>query len=319
MIHTAKQINHHLLGAKKVVIVPHQNPDGDALGSAAALTDYLVSLGKNPQIFCPAPILKKMQFLPYLERVIYTPAVFEDLSIDTIIVLDSGDLRYAGIDHLIKTHPADIINIDHHHTNERYGKINLVVPTASSTSEIVFNFFKHNHIGLNHKVATALLTGLVSDTDNFSNGATSSEALSIASELIRAGGNLNLINGWTLKNKTPDVLRLWGATLSRLTRHEGLDLAYTYLTREDLIKNNVSESESEGIANYLNNLDGVKISLILKETEDGKIKGSFRTTRDDTDVSALAKKLGGGGHKKAAGFTTGGTIKEVLAKILTEK
>lgn len=319
MINIAKQINHHLLGAKKIVIVPHQNPDGDALGSAAALTDYLLTINKNPQIFCPAPIQKKMHFLPYLERVIYHPAVFEDLSIDTIIVLDSGDLRYAGIDHLIKNHPADIINIDHHHTNERYGKINLVVPTASSTAEVLFHFFKHNHVGLNHKMATALLTGLISDTDNFSNGATSGEALAVASELIRAGGNLNLINGWTVKNKTPDVLRLWGATLSRLTRHEGLDLAYTYLTREDLTKNNVSENESEGIANYLNNLDGVKISLILKETEDDKIKGSFRTTREDVDVSVLAKKLGGGGHKKAAGFTAAGTIKEVLSKILTEK
>lgn len=93
-------------------------------------------------------------------------------------------------------------------------------------------------------------------------------------------------------------------------------MVYTFITQKDLTTHQISESDSEGIANFLNNLDEGKMALILKETQDGKIKGSFRTTKDDVDVSALAKKLGGGGHKKAAGFTTSGTIKEILEKII---
>ena len=114
-------------------------------------------------------------------------------------------------------------------------------------------------------------------------------------------------------------LRLWGVVLSRLQNLEAEKLVYTYITLADLTTYQVSESESDGIANFLNNLDNGGACLILKEIEGGKVKGSFRTTSDTLDVAQWAKKLGGGGHKKAAGFTTNGTIQEVLGKLLTIK
>ncbi|EKD43482.1 MAG: Phosphoesterase, RecJ protein, partial [uncultured bacterium] len=145
---------------------------------------------------------------------------------------------------------------------------------------------------------------------------TSESAMAAAGDLIRRGGNINLINEHVVRNKSINLLHLWGAVLNRLNKHEALDMVYTYITQADLTTHLVSENDSEGIANFLNNLDEGKMALILKETSDGKIKGSFRTTKDDVDVSALAKKMGGGGHKKAAGFSTIGTIHEVLEKIL---
>jgi len=102
----------------------------------------------------------------------------------------------------------------------------------------------------------------------------------------------------------------------RLTKKENSDMAYTYLTIKDLTQYGINDDDVEGISNFLNKLDGAKVSLFIKETADGKIKGSFRTTNDDVDVSALAKKMGGGGHKKAAGFTTDGTIENVVNKII---
>jgi len=142
--------------------------------------------------------------------------------------------------------------------------------------------------------------------------------MNIASHLIHAGGNLNLINTKTIKNKNINTLKLWGTVLGRLEKHPELDITYTYINQTDLDEHSVEESESDGIANFLNRLDGSKITLILKETKSGKIKGSFRTTDNDTDVAALAKIFSGGGHKKAAGFTADGTVQSIWEKIIAE-
>lgn len=317
MVHTAQQIHQHLKRANKVIIIPHQNPDGDALGAATAFHEYLTQMGKPAVIFCVTDFTSKLEFIPNIEHLTRDTAVFQDPDVDTVVVLDSGDLVYAGVHAFLQNHKATIINIDHHNTNAQYGHINLVLPTAASTTEILYHYFRHNSVRLNHKMATSLLTGLTTDTGNFSNAATSAVALSVGSELIRSGGNLNMINDATVKNKSVDALRLWGKVLGRLTRHEESGITYTYVTLKDLEEHQVPDNETEGIANFLNNLDNTDIALILKEIPGGKVKGSFRTTKDGIDVSAMAKKLSGGGHKKAAGFTVDGTVEEALKQILT--
>ena len=310
------QIHEQIKNAKNVILIPHQNADGDALGSATALFDYLHTHNINARIFCLTPVSPRLAFLSHTEKVTTDQNIFLDKTIDLIIVVDSGDLEYAGVYNLVKDHPATIINIDHHHTNKQFGHHNLVITTASSTAEVIYHLLRHLHARLSHRMATSLLTGIITDTDNFTNSASSESAMSAAGDLIRHGGNLNLINSYTVRNKSVNLLHLWGEVFNRLNKHEQMDMVYTYITQADLEKHQVNENESEGIANFLNNLDEGKIALILKETADGKIKGSFRTTKDDVDVSALAKKMGGGGHKKAAGFSTAGTIQEVLEKIM---
>lgn len=317
MTHTATHIHTHLQQAKKIIIVPHQNPDGDAIGSATAFMHYLRYIGKPGIIFCSTPISRRWDFLPYSDHATHDPNAFNDPDVDTIVVLDSGDLLYAGIQHLVTNHPATIINIDHHATNESYGHLNMVLPTLSSTTEVLYRFFKHNHVPFNGKMATSLLAGFITDTDSFTNAATSAEALAAASDLVHHGGNFHTVTDYTMKNKTIESLKLWGTVLSRLKKHETLNLTYTYITHADLTEHNFGEQETEGIANLLNNLDDTAIALILKETKDGTIKGSFRTTKDGVDVSELAKKMGGGGHKKAAGFSAQGSIDSVLATILS--
>ncbi len=317
MKHLAQSINHRLCAAKKVLIVPHQHPDADALGSAAALYEYLKQTGITADIFCVTAPNEKLHFIPHSDRVVTDRTAWQDREVDTVVVVDAGDLRYAGIADLVKGHRAEIIVIDHHITNERYGHFNLVVPTASSTAEILYHFFQHNHIPINERMATALLAGLTTDTGNFTNSATSARAFAIGGELVRSGGNLNRVTEATIKNKPIAALQLWGRALSRLTTDETSGITHTYLTQADFTDCGVPDNESEGVANFLNNLESSPIALILKETTDGAVKGSFRTTRDDVDVASLAKQLGGGGHKKAAGFTITGTIPEVLQKILT--
>lgn len=322
MQHKAQQIHHHLSRANRILIVPHQHPDADALGAATALYEYLQQTQRHAHIFCATPVHQKLNFLAHSQTVHTNPNLILNQLVDTVIVVDSGDLRYAGIAEHLDGHPATIINIDHHATNEQFGHINLVLPTASSTCEIVFHFFRYNGIKVSPSMATALLAGLLTDTGNFTNAATSATAMSVAGELVRAGGNAMLVNNAIINNKSVETLHLWGTVLSRLEKvpygpDGALILIHTYVTQNDLREHSVGDAEGEGIANFLNTLENADVVLILKEMPDGTMKGSFRTTKDTVDVSALAKKLGGGGHKKAAGFSFTGTREEALLKILT--
>ncbi|MFH1789534.1 MAG: bifunctional oligoribonuclease/PAP phosphatase NrnA [bacterium] len=317
MIYIHKQINDRLKSADKVIIVTHKNPDGDALGSAAALSGYLKEEKKTASIFCASPMPAMYDFLHHLENYTTDPSVFEDEDIDLIVVLDSGDLEHAGISGIIDEHRASIINIDHHPTNKLFGHINLVDHNASSTAEIIFKFLNFNRARFGRKTATALLTGIITDTGNFTNSATTISAINSAGALLRQGANLRVINKAGNRNNSLDMLKLWGVVLNRLEHHEPTGVTYTYLTQKDFLKHNITHEEADGVANFMNNIDNIKIGLFVKEIEDGKIKGSLRTTRDDVDVSKIAKLLNGGGHKKAAGFTIDGEIKLAIEKILT--
>ncbi|MFH1291619.1 MAG: DHH family phosphoesterase [bacterium] len=316
---TSKKIHEHLDKAKQVLLVCHQNPDGDAIGSISVMIEYLKKLNKQFRAFCVSEVPDNLKFIPHAHVVDNNHSLFVEKNTDTIIVLDSGDMRYAGIDKLVENHQATIINIDHHPTNENYGHFNLVDNQSSSTTEVLYNYMRYNGIRLNRNLATAILTGIITDTGNFTNSATSISAMSASGQLLRAGANLDLINKWTVKNTSFNALKLWGVALKRLEHRQEQDLVYTYLTKKDCDDLKINEEQADGIANFMNSIVGVKIGLFMKEMGNNQVKGSLRTVHNNVDVSAMAKKLGGGGHKKAAGFTIEGTIKEVLNKILTIK
>lgn len=313
----SKQIYNKIVQSKHILLVPHQNPDGDALGAITALIHWLRNLGIEHTAYSNTAIPDQHGYLPHLDNFSQDESIWTKGKFDLMIVLDTGDLYHAGIDEHIKNMPERpfVINIDHHATNENFGDLNLVLPQASSTTEIIYKFFKLNDVEIDNHMATCLLTGIITDTDNFTNSATTVHSLQIASELIAKGGNINLIKELIFKDKSIGVLKLWGAILSRLQKHDTHEIVYSYVTQKDLRTHAVDESELEGITNFMNNLSEGKAALILKELPDNKVKGSFRTTSDAVDVSKIAKSLGGGGHKKAAGFTVDGSIDDALLKI----
>jgi phosphoesterase RecJ-like protein len=253
-----------------------------------------------------------------MEHLTSDPAVWQNPPWDLIIVCDSGDLGYAGVDTYISalTKKIPVVNIDHHVSNTRYGDAKLVVDTASSTCEVLYHFFAVNHIPVNPHMALSLLTGLMYDTDNFTNGATSRTALAIGSDLVRRGADLSFVRHALFQNKSIPTLQVWGSVLGRLTKVPDLDLTYTFITMRDLTERELEEKDAEGIANFLSTLGETDISMFLKETKTGDVKGSFRTTHDVHDVSLMAKKFGGGGHKKAAGFTVPGPMDSAVTHIL---
>lgn len=307
----SQKIQSKIKEADNILLVCHQQPDADAVGSIVSLSEWIFSLGKKQTKFCKDPSPESLAWLTNFENLETKAGNILHNDYDLMIVVDSGDLQYAAMDDIVKrfTKKPFIINIDHHATNKFYGDLNVVDINAASTTEIIYRIFKTLKINISPRVASALLSGIIGDTYSFTNPNTGQQSLEAASGLLLSGASLPKVNDSVLKNKSVDMLRLWGRALTRLRYNPRLDMAVTVVTHEDMADFNHDYEAVEGISNFLNNLDGVKAALILIQQGE-MVKGSFRTNNDLIDVSKLAKMLGGGGHKKAAGFKVKGQIKE---------
>lgn len=306
--HNFGRIHETLRRAERVLLVSHKKPDGDTLGAGTALLNWLRREGKDAVPFCADQPSRAFRFLDNVHLYRSDPAVFAG-RYDAVVVLDSGDLRYAGVhDHMPRLAPGyTLVNIDHHVTNERYGHLNAVLPDASSTCEVVWRFFGANGVAIDQRMATSLLTGLYTDTSNFSNAGTNPMSIQAASGLVACGARHQDILNHLLHDKSVDLLRVWGILLSRLRHHQGYDVISTYILESDVA--GLSNEAVDGAANFLNGVaGGCDTILTLRELPHGQVKGSFRSVK--RDISKLAKLLGGGGHRKAAGFTVPGRIAE---------
>lgn len=293
--------------AKRILLVADGKPDGDSIGTTLAFYRWLLREQKDVFAFCSSPLPKNLLFLDYAQKIEQDGALFAQ-PYDLIITFDAGNLRHCGIDQLIPTTPAgySLIVFDHHATNERFGNINAVFTDACSTAEVVYRFFEEQHMTIDDRMATSLLTGIIYDTSSFSNSGTTSKGLEAAGNLFACGARQTDVLKHLVQNKSVDGLKLWGLALARLYYHPTLDVVSTYFLAEDL-PTKASEEAVEGMSNFLNAACGnADTMLVLRETRDGKIKGSLRSIK--RDISKVAQLLGGGGHKKASGFMVNGRI-----------
>ncbi len=292
------------------VLVCHIDPDGDAIGSMMALAEILESQGKKVTRICKDPVPVFFNFLAGADLI---KNVWK-ADFDAIILLDNGDFRRTGFQSEIlaaKNKQIPIINIDHHPKNDlwRIAKINCVDDSASSTCEILAEILTGLGYEINNSIATSLLTGIFYDTGGFQHANTTPKVLEITSELLKKGAKLKIISQKLVSARSMALFKLWGIALSRLTVSQKYGISYSILTQKDLEKTNATEEEIFGLVNLLNTNADSKAALLLYEAENGKIKGSLRTENDAINLTRLAEFLGGGGHKKAAGFTVGGRIK----------
>ncbi|MFA5130098.1 MAG: DHH family phosphoesterase [Patescibacteria group bacterium] len=295
--------------ANRILLISHKKPDGDTTGSTTAFFNWLVSEGKHPVMFCVDTPPMTFSYIRNIDRYTSDISVFEK-KYDLIISFDSGDLRYAGVEpYMQNLQPGYFLaNVDHHKTNAYFGDLNIVALDASSTSEAVYRFFNANDIFIDADMATSMLTGICTDTSNFSNPLTSAQSLSAGSNLIASGARFNDIIRYFWKNQSFDALGVWGLMLSRLNYQPTYDIATSYLT-EDELKNMplvITEQMVNFLAGAVRDVDTV---LLLRERNNGTINGSFRS--HVRDVSTLAKTLGGGGHKGAAAFAMNGKFEKV--------
>jgi len=296
--------------AQNILLVCHPQPDADAIGSLAAMSAWLSRLNKKHFKFCRDAVPANLGWLLDFELIGENIDGFFNQTFDLAIILDSSDLKYAGLDNIFSklVKPPFLINIDHHATNSLFGQINVVMTQAASTTEIVYYLFQSLEFNFSPPVANCLLAGLIGDTYNFTNPNTTTESLRMASGLMANGASLTKVVNSVFKNKTVDTIQVWGRALERLYFNQEWQLVTTIVTEADLPLDLPLAEATEGTANLLNNLSGVKAVLILQQQPEGIIKGSFRTNDNLIDVSKLAKILGGGGHRKAAGFKIKGKL-----------
>ena len=217
-------------------------------------------------------------------------------------------MSYSGIESLLekfRVSGVSLVNIDHHRESN-YGDINIVDSECASTSIILYEVFDYLGVSVDKDMATSLLAGILVDTNSFSNSATSSESMEVASELVQHGGKYGLINRELYKNKERGWLEMWARVLSRLSKNDKLKVVYTVILREDF--GSIDVDDLDGVANFFNHMMDADVSMVLREKESGEIKISLRSNNDKVDVSELARQLGGGGHKKAAGFSVYGRL-----------
>lgn len=295
----------------KILLMIHENPDGDTLASASALFQAFTRAGKSPAMVCRDSVPKPFLFLPEIDK-IHHDLLFGDFEI--ILVIDCGDLRRTGFaERLIKfaqTKQKYLINIDHHPKNDlhKLASFNLVDHDASSTAEIVYNLLEVMEEDLDKNIATALLTGLYTDTGGFKHANTSAKTLEIAADLMRAGGRIKTITQNVSLNKSISAMHLWGLALSRMRRSR-LGIVSSVITRADLARCEATDEDLAGVVNLINSVPASLAAILFYETADGKIRASLRTENDKVDVSRLAAIFGGGGHKRASGFTVDGHLK----------
>lgn len=302
---------HHLLqNSKRTLLVSHKKPDGDTLGGATAILNYLLREGKEVRIFCVDRIPEQYSYLPSIEHFTSDPAIFEE-DFDLVCLFDASDPAYAGVADLIKSMPRrpTIVNIDHHATNLRFGDLNVLFTDASSTAEVIYRFCEANRVFIDPRMATCLLTGIITDTSNFVNPATNAVCIRAASDLLVCGARLGDITNFLMRNKTVHGLQIWGHALERIRENNELGIASTVVRDTDLAEIGAEVGDAvEGLANFLTAVLNVPIIMVLYEKTDGTVKGSLRSARKD--VSLIAKIYGGGGHKKAAGFSVTGAVGE---------
>lgn len=299
--------------AKNILVTTHQAPDGDAIGSICAITLLLKNLKKNFTAIIDS-LPDTYEFIPgthHLSLLEESTIILKN--IDLIITLDFNEISRSPLHEILieaQNNNIPFINIDHHQANSNFGTVNLVNKNESSTTCLLHKFFCDNNLSITPDIATALLTGILTDTDHLSNSSTTPYTVSAASHLLIHGAHLYRITQNTRGNKTINTMNLWGEALNKLQHNKKWNIAYTIITQQDLKKYNVTSEAIEGIPNFLTSLHNLNAILVLKETEEHTLKGSLRTTNKTIDVAELAKHLGGGGHKKAAGFSINGLVEK---------
>jgi len=308
-----------LSAGERFLITTHEGPDGDALGSTLAMQEALTQLGKDSIMFLAEkefPLPLEYRFLP-LQEVFHEPPA--DLADRTVIFLDCGNIDRMPVDWL--RDGRRMLNIDHHHDNTRFADVNLVDVSASSTAEIIFEICRRLGVEITESIAQALYVGLITDTGQFMYENTDARTHRVAAELIESGVD---VNGTfrRLYERVPEAkLKLIARALERIDRRLDGALSTTYLSAADYAATGADETLTEGIIDFVRGIEGTSVAAVVRDKPDGRRdarKVSLRSTDGSVDVSVIARKMGGGGHQRAAGFSTDQSYED-LVEFLSEE
>ncbi len=303
----------------RFVVTSHDNPDGDALGSLLATHLALDALGKDSVMVLggTAPLPGEYAFLDLEGHGLVRQAP-ADLDGRVLVAVDCAQESRIVDPTLVAAAPFTV-NIDHHHDNTRFGDVDLVVEDASSTGEVLADVFASLGVTLTPQIAEALYTAIVTDTGRFQYSNTTPKALRLAAGLVEAGADVSKVFVEVYESTPFAKLKLLARALERATELADGRVVVSQLLREDFDAARAEEPYSEGIIDHLRAVDGAELVVLVRELPEGAAsarKGSLRSHPDGVDVSAIARSFGGGGHKRAAGFSTDLGMDEITRRIV---
>jgi phosphoesterase RecJ-like protein len=308
-----------LRAAERVVVTSHDNPDGDAVGSLLATHLALASLGKDSVMVLGGeqPLPGEYGFLGLAEHgLLRAPPA--DLAERVLVAVDCAQENRIVEPALLASAPTTV-NVDHHHDNTRFGDVNLVVDDASSTAEVLADVFAALGAVRTPEIAEALYTALVTDTGRFQYSNTTPKALRLAAELVEDGADVGRVFVEVYESTPFPKLKLLARALEHATELAGGRVVVSELRREDFEAAGAEEPYSEGIIDHLRSVDGAELVALVRELPAGataRRKGSLRSHPNGVDVSAIARSFGGGGHRRAAGFSTDLELDEITRRIV---
>lgn len=311
-----KEIN----DSKKILVNCHRGPDSDSVGSALALSKVVRGLGKEVEIVCPSDIPEDLQFLEgssEIKKIDY--ATFKFAGYDIFLVIDSSNYSMvSGSRELPVTKDIPLIVIDHHFSNDRFGSINLVDSDMTSTGELLFHIFKDWGVKLNQEIAQSLLTGIIGDTGCFQYQNVADRTLEVGAELIRLGANKDEIIYNIYRNVGFNEVKIWGKIIENMQIDKEHRFVWSVLSVTDYQNAIGVDSAKEDAANlFFPIVKDTDFGIIMEERDDATLSISFRS-RSGFDVSEVAKEVGGGGHKAAAGARIEGLpFDEAVEKVLS--
>ena len=299
----------------RFALATHESPDGDALGSLVGMHELLIALGKDSAMFIAPddlPLPHEYRIFNLKDAIQSPPA---DIAERTVVFLDCGNIDRNSA--RVLRDGVHLINIDHHHDNTHFGTLNYVVPDASCTAEIVWDLMHGLGVRPSRVVAQALYIGLITDTGRFMYENTGPRAHVMAAELIEAGVDVAEVYRRLYEDLPPAKLALLSLALGQLQRFDEGELTLVALSADDFERSEAEESYAEGIIDQLRAVEGTKVAAVVRELSSGERKGqrkvSLRATDDSVDVSVIARAQGGGGHRRAAGFSTTLEPEELIA------
>ncbi len=311
---TLDNIIENIKKAETIVILTHEAPDGDAIGSTLAMKVALKQLGKETDVVI-REFPKVFDFLPGRKEIKLDTNIEK---YDLAISLDCADLkRLDGNEYFEKA--KQTIVIDHHGSNKMYGDFNFVNPVAPACCQILIGMFEYFNIKIDKELGTCILTGIITDTGGFRYSGVTPETFEFTADLLTRGVNVSDIYKRVLETKTKANFELMRRTIDRMEFLEDGKITFTYITNQDLKEVNASVGDHEGLVEIGRDIEGVEVSIFIRQKEDDEntYKISMRSN-EYVNVSDICFKFGGGGHEKAAGATMQGNIEQVKQKVINE-
>lgn len=309
---TVDNIFEEIKKAKTIVILTHENPDGDAVGSSLAMYMALQKMGKEVDLVIPV-LPKVYAFLPKAEE---AKKEGSTTPYDLAIALDSATIKMLnGWSNYFETAKVKVV-IDHHGSNTMYGDYNYVNPVAPACAQILITVLEYFGIEIDKEIGTAILTGIITDTGGFQYQSTTPETFEFASELLKKGVNVSSIYKKVMNTKSKANFELRKRAIERMEFIEKGKISFTYITMQDEQEVNAEPGDHEGIVEEGRAIEGVEVSIFLRETEKG-YRASLRSN-DYLNVSDVCLMFGGGGHIHAAGCTIAQNLEQVKEKLVNQ-